>query len=576
MRRKASALAVLAFLLLGALPALPVRSVQAAADSSTTTAVPQPGQIIDEPLVPFGTVPSWHSPVVTVASTSFPRPIADGYQGHVCGAQGLYWVFYFDGATEGYRTSSSGDSWSAETTIPVSDASPSDVSFACSGDQVAYVSGSGYHNASLSQFFYRYGTLRSDGSIRWNASEASHASAHAGPVHAQVVFDSNDSLWFQLDTHESSAVKGAAQDYLEIWEAKSCGQAGCALTRRLTMPNGWFGVLVPITDGLGLVYDNSTSGTCAEFWNGSEWGNSTATLSTYDLASSGFSSIGDTMEIGYNDPGNRTQGYVDIPYDPSTPYWDLPLPAESDSNATVSIGVFNSTTLALFIGNSTGSDLYLSPDSGTTWSNVTMLSPSEPGPVTDMDAVAQTSGNLSVVWAAGGTIRFETVKVGQAPAPNGPPGFPGAAVVQALGESLVPTIEASAEFQRLSHGVPYHVDPYSGFGYTWGSGIASSVSVTLWSPDNSSYIVTDLGVKNRSIIDMYINQANPSYGPESGPRGGLWTGPISPVRGEDSSAVAKRFLIALADAAVLSVAVAIVLASLRAGRGSPRGPSRSQ
>ncbi len=362
----------------------------------------------------------------TVASTSFSFPLQDGYEGHVCYAQSLYWVFYYDGIYEGYRTSANyGNTWSGELTLSVSSAATEAVSFACSGNTVAYVSGDGYYSDTSKNWHYRFGTLTASGTIGWNmSSEATLSAAYNAPINVQVVFDSNNNLWAQLDTYKPVILNGKPQDYgtsyAEVWEGTGCSSSGCAWTNKLAEINAWPGVLVPLTQGkLGFVYQNTNCGTDVMFWSNSSWTSSGVTGgncgSHYDMTSSGYTSLNDTIEMAFNDPVANVQGYVSVPY-ATSPVWGTPLTVESDSGGTASIATDNSTTLVLYIGHSKTVNYYTSSNSGTTWSTANAIaSNNESASVSDMDAMPQFYGNSSVVWAAGSTIRFQAVPDGPSP-----------------------------------------------------------------------------------------------------------------------------------------------------------------
>jgi hypothetical protein len=115
----------------------------------------------------------------------------------------------------------------------------------------------------------------------------------------------------------------------------------------------------------------------------------------------------------------------------------------------------------------------------------------------DASASSGTPSNASSVQSSSST------SVGT-PRQSSPPGYPGDAVVQSLGNSFVSLIENSAQFIALSNDVTFHVEPYSSFGYTWGSGIAPTVRVILYSPDSSAYIVSEVFQQNSTIEKMYF------------------------------------------------------------------------
>ncbi len=277
----------------------------------------------------------------TVSSTSSSYPITDGYEGHVCYAQGRYWVFYYNGVSEAYRTSTDyGNSWSAEVTIAVTNAGPFAVSFACSGNTVAYVSGDGAVSTTSKNWYYRFGTLLSGGTISWNmTSQVSRTSTYTAPVNVQVVFDSSKNLWFSLNTFDPVILFGEPQDYgtpyVEVWKGTACGPSGCTITNKLNLINAWPGVLVPLNmDKLVLLYQLTGCGTYVKFWSGSSWttGGATGTScsSHYDLESSGYTSLNDVVEMGFNDPTAHTQGFISVPYSTS-PVWGSPATIESNT-----------------------------------------------------------------------------------------------------------------------------------------------------------------------------------------------------------------------------------------------------
>jgi len=88
--------------------------------------------------------------------------------------------------------------------------------------------------------------------------------------------------------------------------------------------------------------------------------------------------------------------------------------------------------------------------------------------------------------------------------PSTPDGFLGASSITAVGFSLVPLITQSAEFQELSRGIHFHIEPHSSFGYTWGVGISSTERIVLFSPDDFAYIVSEVNIGSKQIESMYF------------------------------------------------------------------------
>lgn len=85
-----------------------------------------------------------------------------------------------------------------------------------------------------------------------------------------------------------------------------------------------------------------------------------------------------------------------------------------------------------------------------------------------------------------------------------PVGFPGVSNIISFGNAVAPVVMESQQFQKVANGVVYHTDQYSSFGYTWGPGINSTERIIFFSPDNSSYIVSDIYVSNKTIQDIYF------------------------------------------------------------------------
>lgn len=82
------------------------------------------------------------------------------------------------------------------------------------------------------------------------------------------------------------------------------------------------------------------------------------------------------------------------------------------------------------------------------------------------------------------------------------PGFPGGSTVLAIGNSMVKGLESSAQFQALSGGLAYYVNPYQSFGYTWGANIAPTERIIFFSSDGSAQIEADVYVGNATVQSM--------------------------------------------------------------------------
>jgi hypothetical protein len=90
---------------------------------------------------------------------------------------------------------------------------------------------------------------------------------------------------------------------------------------------------------------------------------------------------------------------------------------------------------------------------------------------------------------------------------NLPAGMPTPATITNMGSSLAPIIMQSSQFKALAKGIPYHINQYSSFGYTWGPNFSSTERIIFFSLDNNSYIVTDIYTSNDIVQDIYFVNA---------------------------------------------------------------------
>lgn len=86
-----------------------------------------------------------------------------------------------------------------------------------------------------------------------------------------------------------------------------------------------------------------------------------------------------------------------------------------------------------------------------------------------------------------------------------PAGYPGNQEVSTLGNSLVPMIENNSQFRSLADGIPYHISPYSSFGFSRGPDTPSIVTIVFFSPNLSGQIEVDVLTSNHTIQHMYFD-----------------------------------------------------------------------
>lgn len=334
-------------------------------------------------------------PVTLGAAAS--SALAFGYQGRICNAAGLYWVFYYDGTNMGYMTSSNlGETWSSEITIPTAGYKPTGVSFYCSGNTVYYASGQ--FSTDL-HFYYRYGTLQSNGAISWAISETSVGTYSSKVTFLSIATDSSGKIWVADREYSSSQ----SLYYIELYKGSSCNPTCSWLS-------GWSyggtgavserGSLVPLTSGkMALVFSLSNPSSLGiAFYSGTSWGTAVYTsASGYNFANSGFALIGNTVEVATTD--NSKEYYLSVAYS-TTPSWSSPVQLEASASAYVGISSDGTSTLLFYSGHSSTVDYYKSIDAGATWSAATTISTAESG-VAYLSAVGTIGNFAAVAWVSG-------------------------------------------------------------------------------------------------------------------------------------------------------------------------------
>ncbi len=153
-----------------------------------------------------------------VGTTSNPYGLGFASDDYVCGASGLFWVFYNDGTSWGWQTSTDGQSWSSRTTfsssVPAPAVGTNDMTFYCSGSTVYYVGGA---ESPDTHFYYDSGTLNSNGGIAWNAE--SPVSTQGFLVkYPSITVDSAGHVWVAVQSQNTGT---GGVYYNEVYELAS-------------------------------------------------------------------------------------------------------------------------------------------------------------------------------------------------------------------------------------------------------------------------------------------------------------------------------------------------------------------
>jgi hypothetical protein len=108
-----------------------------------------------------------------------------------------------------------------------------------------------------------------------------------------------------------------------------------------------------------------------------------------------------------------------------------------------------------------------------------------------------------------------------------PSGLPSYAGLVAKGNSFVTSVEQTAQYQSLAHGVSFYVDPYSSYGFYSGPVAQGDyVIITLFSSNREAYIRADVNNATGAILDMSLTNltsTKPEFGSNS-----HWSGYAAP------------------------------------------------
>jgi RHS repeat-associated protein len=200
----------------------------------------------------------------TVGTTTSQWALRSDYSGQVCYASGRTWIYYFNGTSFGWRsTTNTTAGWSSW--FPISTAGTvgeGNIGYACAGTTVAYASGLDGQNT----VYYRQGTMNANGTISWKP-EGSFTTHYAIYTHSPTTaFDTSGHPWVAVETNPGDF-------HLEVWEATSTwtntldssGMGNGYLSMRLVQLGGGEMALVGSQDG------GSSELPFFDFWSGSAW-----------------------------------------------------------------------------------------------------------------------------------------------------------------------------------------------------------------------------------------------------------------------------------------------------------------
>ena len=238
--------------------------------------------------------------------------VTNNEQRKVFYTEGLWWVFWAN-PTDGYiaySTSSNTSTWASPTTV--SSSGGYGPSFWVWGSTIYYVTPCDV--SSCYSFYWRYGTLNSNGTITWAISETSVGTSYiadgdadsSGPV---IAYDGTN-LWVTL---AETSTSGGGHYYYEVFKYSS-GTWTKVIPAVLDAYSLFFaGAIVPVTSGVVFAYLDPSNGTISFEYSsngGSTW--TCCTLaSDYIISSSqeiSVTALGNNVYVAYR----GSNDYIDF------------------------------------------------------------------------------------------------------------------------------------------------------------------------------------------------------------------------------------------------------------------------
>jgi len=307
----------------------------------------------------------------TVAVRSSPpgyAPTDIDYQRQVCLADGLYWVFYWDGGDYVYKTSPDGESWSSESVLATTNTGFSgEAAFYCDGNAFYYVASNGQdYPPGYSFFQYGYGSLTPSGTVDWTVSQLDVNTTGFNDDFPSLAVDTSGDVWVSVGTQTP-----AFGWQLEVWEHTTSWSQ--SLDEEFPGTSIPVSILVPLTDGkMAFLYqDGDGDGPMfVRTFSSGSWSAAVPTSGqSYILTFGSAVALNDTVALAvYGGPSAANPGgQIDyLTYSYGNASWASPTLVGSGIFAA--IGSDGVRQLAISYG--TGSSVFIvnSTDSGSSWS----------------------------------------------------------------------------------------------------------------------------------------------------------------------------------------------------------------
>jgi len=362
-------------------------------------------------------------------------------------AQTREWLFYGDGTNCVWRTSTdNGDTWSSVTNVRACTQGAYISVYYDSVNNVLYYA---YGNdGGSTQFFYRYGTPASDGTISWSIAETGVTTTNPGAESPYIFATSTSDIWVTVFTQTAPNL------YFEVWRYNGVSWADKLDVSMGTAFPGRSTRILGLTSGKALVYVDGTDGqACVRTTgdNGDTWTSEVCSTSTNFTNNNRnhATAVGDVVHFAGTDTTAT----------PNAKYWNCTYPCSSVSAeiTIVSLASMNGVSVSADSSNiivlyNDGSNVYYkaSTNGGTSFGSQQTISSTETsiqeGSLTS--SLVLTSSAAQIAWTAGSAspynVRFdeETFTVSQTITLNVSPASQATFTFTLSGASVSPTSAA--------------------------------------------------------------------------------------------------------------------------------------
>jgi RHS repeat-associated protein len=333
---------------------------------------------------------------ITVGTSSYQYPTSNDDGGHVCNANGYNWIFYDNGTTPVYQSSSNGSNWGARTTFAsnsyVTGSVSGGLSIYCSGNTVYYAGT--IESSTASWFSWGQGTMGSGGTVSWTYGPSKVTTTNALVSTVSIAVNSSGKIWVAVsETHTSNKV--------EVYTAKN--PSTNTWSKSLSISSSGPVQLVPLTSGkLALLYNGAT----IYKYSGSSWSTGPSTPSNLELQYSSAVAISNTVELAALNTSSDLNYYS---YDYGDSSWSTALQLATGASYTGMTTDGENDLVASYITGSAVSYV-TSTDSGANWGEPVNISTTETSPEFLSPAFAITSlGMVNLAWTDYGGSSYDII-----------------------------------------------------------------------------------------------------------------------------------------------------------------------